>query len=329
MAHKILLTSQFKNDEFASEERQKGLAFLSTLGQLVDEPETLGVGDAEGVIASIASSSYYSDDFYKAATDLRVVARWGVGFDQVNVPAATRNGVIITVTPVHMDAVAEYTVAQWMATLKRVYTLNHLSHGGDFSIIRTYEAQYTTLGLYGCGRIGQEVAQRVQALLGENGRLLMYDLRPDIEEVAEKYSAEVVASPEELFERSDTVSLHVSGDDTIVDYDLLCRMQPHASLINPSRGNLVNDDDVNRAINEGKLCYYVVDDPVNGPREIHKDNSRIICTNHNAGITVESTKRLDAKGIEQVADAIQGRLPQHILNPEVLEHDRVKSWRIG
>lgn len=329
MPHKILLTSQFKNDEFASEERQKGLAYLSTLGQLVDEPETLGRDDAKGVIASIASSSYYSDEFYEAASDLRVVARWGVGFDQVNVPAATRNGVIITVTPVHMDAVAEYTVAQWMATLKRVYTLNHLSHQGDFSIIRTYEAQYTTLGLYGCGRIGQEVAQRVQALLGENGRLLMYDLRPDIEEIAEKYRAEVVSSPEELFERSDTVSLHVSGDATIVDYDLLCRMQPHASLINPSRGNLVNDDDVNRAINEDKLCYYVVDDPVNGPREIHKGNARIICTNHNAGITVESTKRLDAKGIEQVADAIQGRLPQHILNPEVLEHDRVKSWRIG
>jgi phosphoglycerate dehydrogenase-like enzyme len=111
-----------------------------------------------------------------------------------------------------------------------------------------------------------------------------------------------------------------------VHYDLLRLMQPHASLINPSRGNLVNDEDVNRAVKEEKLYYYVVDDPVNSTRAIHKGHPRIICTNHNAGITVESTMRLDAKGIEQVTDAIQGRTPEHILNPEVLDHPRVKGW---
>ena len=103
-------------------------------------------------------------------------------------------------------------------------------------------------------------------------------------------------------------------------------MQPHASLINPSRGNLVNDEDVHRAIEEGKLYYYVVDDPVNDTRAIHKDHPRIICTNHNAGITVESTMRLDAKGIEQISAAIAGRQPEYILNPEVLDHPRVKAW---
>ena len=326
MSYKIMLTDQFSNDEFASSEREQGLAHLRTLGDLVDEPEVLGPEHARGLVASIASSSLYTDAFYEAATDLRIVARWGVGFDKVNVGGATRNGVIITVTPVHMDAVAEYAIAQWMATLKRVYTLNHLSHRGDFSIIRTYEAQYTTLGLYGCGRIGQEVAMRAKPLLGENGRLLMYDTRPDIHDIATQYGAEVVDSPEALFEASDTVSLHVSGAETVGTYDLLSRMQPHASLINPSRGNLVDDEAVNRAIKEDKLYYYVVDDPVNGPREIHKNHPRIICTNHNAGISVESTMRLDAKGIQQVTDAIQGRRPQHMLNPTVLDHPRVKAW---
>lgn len=329
MTPKIMLTSQFKNDEFASPQRQQGLEQLKRLGELVDEPKTLGPEHAPGLVASIASSSLYTDEFYAAATDLRIVARWGVGFDKVNVKAATRNGVLITLTPVHMDAVAEYTIAQWMATLKRVYTLNHLSHQEDFSIIRTYEAQYTTLGLYGCGRIGQEVAMRAQPLLGKHGRLLVYDVRPDIHEIAARYGAEVVDSPAKLFKECDTVSLHVSGDETVVTYDLLSQMQPHASLINPSRGNLVDDAAVNRAIKEGKLYYYVVDDPVNGPRAIHQGHPRIICTNHNAGITVESTMRLDAKAIEQVTDALQGRRPQHILNPEVLEHPRVKEWLKG
>lgn len=326
MKPKIMLTAQFKNAEFASTHREQGLAHLRTLGELVDEPKVLGPEHAPGLVASIASSSLYTDEFYAAASDLRIVARWGVGFDKVNVPAATRHGVIITVTPVHMDAVAEYTIAQWLATLKRVYTLNRLSHGGDFSIIRTFEAQHTTLGLYGCGRIGQEVAMRARPLLGQKGRLLVYDTRPDIHEIAARYGAEVADSPATLFKECDTVSLHVSGDETVVTYELLSLMQPHASLINPSRGNLVDDAAVNRAIQEGKLYYYVVDDPVNGPRAIHQDHPRIICTNHNAGITVESTMRLDAKTIEQVTDAIQGRRPPHILNPAVLDHPRVKEW---
>jgi lactate dehydrogenase-like 2-hydroxyacid dehydrogenase len=293
MENKILVTAQFYNDEFASKERQQGIEDLSQYGELVLE---------------------------------RIIARWGVGFDKVNVEAATRHGVLITVTPVHMDTVAEYAITQWMATLKRVYTLNRLSHGGDFSIIRTYEAQGSVLGLYGCGRIGQEVAQRARPLLGENGRLLIYDSRPDIGEIAAQYGAEVADSPHALFEQCDTVSLHVSGDETIVDYDLLASMQPHASLINPSRGNLVDDTAVKRALNEDKLYYYVVDDPVNGPRTIHKDHPRVICTNHNAGISVESTIRLDQKTIQQVTDVLEHRRPDFILNKEVLEHPRVKEW---
>ena len=326
MENKILVTAQFYNDEFASKERQQGIEDLSQYGELVLEKEELHAEDAQSVVASVASSSLYTDAFYEAATDLRIIARWGVGFDKVNVEAATRHGVLITVTPVHMDTVAEYAITQWMATLKRVYTLNRLSHGGDFSIIRTYEAQGSVLGLYGCGRIGQEVAQRARPLLGENGRLLIYDSRPDISEIAAQYGAEVADSPHALFEQCDTVSLHVSGDETIVDYDLLASMQPHASLINPSRGNLVDDTAVKRALNEDKLYYYVVDDPVNGPRTIHKDHPRVICTNHNAGISVESTIRLDQKTIQQVTDVLEHRRPDFILNEEVLEHPRVKEW---
>ena len=81
-----------------------------------------------------------------------------------------------------------------------------------------------------------------------------------------------------------------------------------------------------RAIDEERLYYYVVDDPVNGPRAIHKDHPRIICTNHNGGITVESTIRLDRMTFEQVTDVVQGRKPKHILNPAVLDHPRVRGF---
>ena len=327
MRNKVLLATIFQNPQFVSEPRREALADLAKLADLeYYHADELTGRDAEGVIGVIANSAFMNSSFYAEGKDLRIVARWGVGYEKVNLAAATQHGVLVTVAPEHMETVAEYAIAQWMATLKRVYTLNRLSHAGDFSIIRTYEARGSSLGLYGFGRIGQAVAARARPLLGAEGRLLVYDIRPDIQDLAGKFGAVAVDDPMTLFQECDTVSLHVAGDDTIVTYDRLCAMKPHASLINPSRGNLVDDQAVNRAIREDRLCYYVVDDPVNGPREIHRDHPRIICTNHNAGITVESTIRLDRRTFGQVTDAIQGREPAHILNRDVLQHPRVKGF---
>ena len=327
MGKRILLSSIFQNEEFTSEQRRRGIDELEKLGHVAfyDQME-MTAEHATDVIAVIANSSLFTPAFYDAAEDLRIIARWGVGFDQVNVQSATDHGVLVTVTPVHMVTVAEYAVAQWLATMKRTYMLNNMSHGGDFSLIKTYEIEGSTLGLYGFGRIGQAMAERARPLLGDTGRLLVFDIRPDVEEVAAAYGAEAVDDPMVLFSECDTVSLHVAGDDTIVGYEQLCAMQPHASLINPSRGNLVDDGAVNRAIEENRLCFYVVDDPVNGPRAIHKDNPRIICTNHNGGITTQSCVRLDLTTYDQVTAVIQGRQPQHVLNQEVLDHPRVKGF---
>ena len=323
---KILLSPIFENTEFDSAERRAALADLQQFGELSIHPRELTDADADGVIGVIASSVPFHESYYQAATSLRIIARWGVGYETVNVDLATEYGVIITIAPEHMVTVAEYAIAQWFATLKRVYTLNRASHNGNFDLIKTYEAMDSTLGLYGFGRIGQEVARRARPLLGEKGRLLVYDVRPDIAELASEFGAEAVDTPLTLFKESDTVSLHLSGADTVVGYEELCAMKPHASLINPSRGNLVDDAAANRAVSENRLWYYVVDDPVNGPRAIHKDHPRIICTNHNAGMTVESGIRLDLCTIRQVKDAIQGRVPAHILNPKVLKHPRVKAF---
>ena len=103
-------------------------------------------------------------------------------------------------------------------------------------------------------------------------------------------------------------------------------MKPHASLINAARGNLVDDEAAHRALDEDRLFYYVVDDPVNGPRELHRNHPRVICTNHNAGITAQSAIRLEARCIGQVSDALQGRTPAHVLNAEVLQHPRTMDF---
>ena len=320
---KILLTqANFTNGEFSSEARTKGLAELATLATIDYYDVELTDEHCDDVVAVIANSHQIHASFYQAGTDLRIIARWGVGYEKTSLEVATAQGVMVTVAPEHMVTVAEYTIAQWMATLKRVYTLNANAHAGNIELLPTREAAGSTLGLYGLGRIGQAVAERALPLLGEHGRLLVYDIRPDIEEVAARFGAEAVDDPMRLFEECDAVSLHTAGAETIVTYREMCAMKPHASLINPSRGTLVDDEAANRAVNENRLYYYVVDDPVNGPRAIHQGHPRIICTNHNAGVTVESIQRLDRRTFGQVRDALEGRTPAHLLNPEVLDHPR-------
>jgi len=327
MKSKVFLCPIFYDSSYGSSEREEGLRGLEERVDFLPEPAgDVTAEHAEGIVASIAGGAYYRESFYEAATDLRLIARWGVGYERVHVDLATKYGVIVTVSPMHIKTVAEYTIAQWLAAMKRLYTLNQMAHGGNFDLVTTYEVEGTTLGLYGCGRIGQEVARRARPLLGESGRLLIYDSRPDIAEIAGQFDGEVVDHPRVLFEESDAVSLHVSGAEEVVNYDLISRMQPHASLINPSRGDLVNDADVHRALEEDKLVYYIVDDPPNGNREIHRGHPRVICTNHNGGTAVQSIIRMDLNTIQQTLDALDGRPPQHILNPDVLDHPRVKGF---
>ena len=152
---RILLTPAMQNPDFESDVRTNGLAALGKFGTTESYPADLTQNEAQDVIAVIANSQPIHDSFYDTAKDLRIISRWGVGFENVNQKKANEVGVIITTSPVHMDTVAEYTIAQWTATLKRTYTLNHLSHGGDFSLIRTFDIEGGSLGLFGFGRIGQ------------------------------------------------------------------------------------------------------------------------------------------------------------------------------
>ena len=305
----VYVTKHFKDKEFSSKVRRVGLDKLKSMVRVEDEPEVMTEFQAKDVVGVIADSVSFEEGFYESAKDLRIVARWGVGYDKVNIEAATRHGVLVTNYTSASNTVAEYTIMQWLATTKRVFTLNKYAHNCDVRIIRNYDIQGSTLGLYGFGRTGQEVAKRAVPMVGQKGRVLVFDIRPDIHELAYSYGARAVSNPEVLFKEADTVALHVSGDDTIVGYKQLCMMRSHASLINPSRGKLVNDRDVKLALEEGKLFYYVVDDPLVESRSLFKGDERIISTNHVAGITQESVIRPDNKTLQQVHDALKGLEP--------------------
>ena len=224
MGNRILLTqSNFQNPEFDSPFRREGLAELGKLADLEYYSGELGAADTDGVVGVIANSVLIHPGFYRKGKDLRIVSRWGVGYENVNLASATENGVMVTIAPEHMVTVAEYAIAQWMAALKRVYTLNRMAHGGEVSLIRTYEADGSVLGLYGMGRIGQAMAERARPLLGKEGRLLVYDIRPDIGELAARFGPKPWTDPR--FSSGNATPYHCTLPATTPSSPMTCSAQ--------------------------------------------------------------------------------------------------------
>ncbi len=323
---RILLAPIWSLEDFDCPQRDQAIGRLAEFADIDHYTSELTADQGHDVIGVIANSWLIHPEFYDAATDLRIIARYGVGFESVNLDKATASGVLVTTAIEHIDTVAEYAVAQWLATSKRLYTLNRNAHAGESTLIGTREVRDSTLGIYGFGRIGQSLARLALPLLG-SGRLLVHDIRDDIEELAANFGAEAVSDPIELFAQSDCITLHLAGGETVIHDEHLQAMQPHASLVNAARGVAVNDDAVQRALAQGCLYYYVVDDPVNGTREVHKDHPRVICTNHNAGVTTASANRLDETCVRQVIDTLQGKIPANLLNPQVLEHPKASHLK--
>ena len=258
---------------------------------------------APGVVAVIANSARFTPGFYDAAEDLRIIARWAVGFDQVNVEVATEHGVLVTVTPVHMTTVAEYAITQWLATMKRTYMLNNMSHGGDFSIIRTYEIEGSTLGLYGFGRIGRKLGQLMRPLVKN---VVYYD----------EIGADVDwATPMELYDvlqTADLLSMHLPATaqtQHIINRETLAVMKDTAILINAARGALVDGWALAAALNEGRLGGAGLDvftpeiPPMDSPLRTAKN---ILLTSHAAWYSEDAIRDAREEAVESVIEFIGG-----------------------
>ena len=188
-----------------------------------------------GVFATLASSEPYSERMFRSAPDLRVVARWGVGFDAIDVDAATRHGVVVcTSVGANHEAVADYAVSL-MCALQRGLLRNHrLITGGQWKTEFRPGLWRSTVGVVGLGRIGQAVVRRCR---GFSMTILAYEPYPDRDFVRE-HGVELV-SLEELLRRADLVTLHCPATPEnrhLINRERLALMKPTAHLVNTARG---------------------------------------------------------------------------------------------
>jgi len=270
---------------------------------------------------------YASMDKYTAAVlaspqaaRLKVISRWGVGCDAIDREAATREGIVIAYTPGLLnEAVAEYAMVLLFAIARHVHTGHISMHEGKWTPQWGREVAGSTLGLVGCGRIGQAVARRADAF---GMRVIAFDPAPHPD--AEKLGVRFV-SLDELLAESDFVSLHAALSPAtrgLIGEAQLRRMKKSAYLINTSRGAIVDEAALIRALHEGWIAGSALDAFVTEPLPaghplLGAPNTLI--TPHQASFGAETGARVSTTVARAIFDCHAGRRPQFVLNPEVFD----------
>jgi len=275
----------------------------------------------DAVIAS--ASERYTPAVIARADTLKHIARWGVGYETVDVPAATDNGVLVTTTQGSNHwAVADQAFTLMLAVARRTVELDKLARTREWSRPLSRDVWQKTLGIVGLGRIGKGMAQRA---FGFEMKVLAYEPYPDHEFCA-RWNVELVEL-EDLFRRSDYVTLHAPGEGPnqgLVNGERLALMKPTAVLINTARGVLVDEDALYAALKAGKIAGAGLDVRVSEPPEDDRFETltNVVLTPHAAGSTQEAQAVSAEMVVRSVLQAARGEQPHGLINPEVWDRRR-------
>jgi D-3-phosphoglycerate dehydrogenase / 2-oxoglutarate reductase len=253
----------------------------------------------------------------------KIIARYGIGVDNVDLAAATKAKILVTNVPDYcIDEVSDHALALLLALARRLTAADGAVKAGGWDVvahagIRRLRGQ--TLGLLGFGKIAKALASKVEPL---GMKVLVYDPYLDPALIA-RHGVEAV-SLDRLLAEADTVSIHVPlSPETrnIVGKRELARMKPTAFLINTSRGGIVDEQVIAVALKEGRLGGAALDVlSVEPPPADHplRQAPNVILTPHLAFYSRESVIELQTKAAEEVARALKGEPPRCPVNPEVL-----------
>ncbi|MGW1975694.1 phosphoglycerate dehydrogenase [Streptomyces sp. NPDC001889] len=273
------------------------------------------VRDVAGIIAG---TDAFTAEVIEAAPGLRVFGRCGVGYDNIDVAAATRRGVAVTITPgSNRISVAEHVLALMLNCARRIPQNLAAVRDGGWTQESGRELHGTTLGVVGLGSIGKTVARAALAL---GMRVVAHDPRLDEDFLTE---TGVEARPlDGVLAAADFLTLHLSLDDTtrhLIDATALRRMKPGAYLINTARGGVVDEEALADAIEAGRLAGAALDvvehEPLRSGSRLRALDS-VLVTAHIGAATVEARARSGDMAARQVIDLLTGRTPDHLVNPE-------------
>jgi lactate dehydrogenase-like 2-hydroxyacid dehydrogenase len=248
---------------------------------------------------------------------VRVISNVAVGFDNIDVPTATRRGILVTNTPdILTDTTADFAFALLLAAARRVTEAHAFVHSGKWTrwtidMLVGHDVHHRTLGILGMGRIGQAVARRG---IGFSMRVLYDNPRP-VDFPGEH------ATKERVLAESDFVSVHVpltAKTRHSIGEPELRAMKPSAILVNTSRGPVIDEAALARALRENWIAAAGIDVFEREP-QVHPD--LLACSNavlapHIGSASIETRRKMSMMAAENAVAALAGRRPPNLLNPD-------------
>ncbi len=309
-----------------------GPAILAEAGEVVTYPADRPLDEAsirqaaEGCTGIVSQLMDPIRETVLSTPGLKCVSNVAVGFDNIDVPAATAHKVMATNTPgVLDDATADFAFTLLMATARRVVEADNFTRAGKFhgwaiDMMLGYDVFGATLGIVGIGRIGRGVAHRAK---GFNMRVLYYDPQPLPAEAEEQLGAHGV-DLNRLVAESDFISVHTPlTKDThhLISTAQFNAMKRSAILVNTSRGPVVDEAALVEALTAKKLAGAGLDvyerEPAVHPGLLAMPN--VVLTPHIASATIRTRSEMSAMAARNMATAIRGGKPPNLLNPEAFK----------
>ncbi|MDO4276651.1 MAG: phosphoglycerate dehydrogenase [Eubacteriales bacterium] len=274
--------------------------------------------DREEIVAALIGMDDYRDERkYQALPNLKAVAKFGVGVDNIDGALAKKYGVKALNAPgQNSNAVAELTVSFMLNLLRGVIPLHKAMEEGGWPRHIGTEIKGKTVGLLGFGAIAKLVARKLQCF---DVTVLAYDLYPDVKAAQEM--GVKLTTQEEVITASDIVSIHIPATPDnyhLFDRDTIAKMKDGAYLVNPARGALVDLDAAAEALLSGKLAGAAIDafelEPLPKDAKILQCEN-IVLTPHTGAETKESYYNVSITTAKDIIRVVNGQEPDHCVNP--------------
>ncbi len=314
---------------------QQAVALLKKAGCRLIIPPKYGPHSAETLLtllpgndAAFASMDKFTAQVLasEAARDLKLISRWGVGYDAIDIPAATKQGIVVAYTPGLLnETVADFAFALLLGIARRIHLGRQAMSAGNWQPYWGNDVHGKTLGILGCGRIGLAMARRGT---GFGMRLLAHDICANAE--AEKLGVSFVPL-DALLAESDFVSLHAAltaENRGLLGEAHFRKMKPTAYLINTARGALVDEAALARVLNEDVIAGAALDAFVTEPLPLDhplRTAKNVLLTPHLASFARETGERVSNTAAQAIVDLMSGRPPRFVVNPEVYKMSALRA----
>lgn len=286
---------------------------FNQLGRPLSEDELIPLlRDCDGYVAGL---DFITEKVIRSCQRLKIISRYGAGYDRVDISAADARKIPVTNTPgANAEAVGELAFSLILSVARHIPYLNNSTRSGGWVRSTGMELKGKTIGIMGLGAIGRVVARCAQ---GFEMNRIAYD--PYIDEAYCKEKRIQARTFDEVIEQADVISLHLPLTDStrhLIGRKAIAKMKPTAILINTSRGGIIDEDAVYEALKEKRLGglgldAFEVEPPANSPL-FELDN--VVVTPHTGAHTKEATENMANLAVQNLIDVLSGRECPYIVN---------------